>query len=867
MNLAPQQLTELLGKLVDDYGFKETDDYLQKGTCPNCGKKELFISKNEPWRICCNRLNNCGYSESVFELYKNSLFANWSEHYKPTPDNPNATADAYLQNKRGFQLGRIQGLYSQEYYVNFSQHSTATIRFVLSDGKAQWERFIDGTDNFDKQKCRSLGKHKGLWWQMPDEDFSKIDTVFIVEGIFDAIALNHAGYTAIASISCGHYPVGFFEMLKQLQLTPQIIYALDNDVAGEDGLRKHVPKARKAGFWTKAALPPPGKDWNDLWLADQLNDNAITEARYRGDLLLANTASKAARIEYRKSGMNSFPITHNEKTYWFNLDTGAYQQAVSKMEDEGTWNPEDNSSVDEALKESATVQEIVNCKVTPLYYQRDLETDDSRYFVKISRPDAPNIVNTFTGRQLSSAADFKRRLLSICPGALYEGNSKQLNRIIKTEYNNLYTVDKIDYTGYVPDLDAWIYRDFGVKNGRVIPSNEEQFIALDNHHSIKTIADIRINFNNHPPDFSWLEHYIGAFGEKGLVALAHFTGTLFVEQIRKQQQSYPFLEATGDAGTGKTTMLVFLWRLLGRSSYEGFDAGKASFKGRGREFNKVSGFPIVLIEGDRHTGHNKQFDFEELKDLYNGRAVYTRAVRTNGLETYAPPFRGSIIIAQNAHVSGSEAVLSRIIPLFFSSQNINIDSKRHVDALNKLDVENLSSYLTFILKNTKPLLEKYFEQWGEFETRLSSNNEIRMFRLIHNGAQMMSMVNALASFIGISADWVTKTLSYIEQISVERQQWLASDDPRVIEFWDTIEYLSSRHDDYNLNHSSDNALMAISLPHIESCFKYNGMNMMPRIELCTLLEKGKKYEYIGRKTVRSSVLKKPVKCLVFRKGK
>lgn len=159
MNLSHHQQAELLRQLVVDYDFTVKDEYLYKGICPRCGKKELYISTSEPWRVCCNRLNKCGYSDTTYDLYKNTLFADWSKYYQPTADNPNATADAYMVNARGFPLGLVQGLYSQEYYVNRdnNQH-TATVRFTLSDGNAKWERLIDNTDNFPSQKGRALGK-------------------------------------------------------------------------------------------------------------------------------------------------------------------------------------------------------------------------------------------------------------------------------------------------------------------------------------------------------------------------------------------------------------------------------------------------------------------------------------------------------------------------------------------------------------------------------------------------------------------------------------------------------------------------------------------------------------------------------------
>lgn len=657
-------------------------------------------------------------------------------------------------------------------------------------------------------------------------------------------------------------------MLKSHNLTPHIIYALDNDYAGQEAIKKHIIKVKQAGFSVSVALPPKGKDWNDLWRMKRLDNFALDEARYRGDLLVAKDVYAMARIIYKRHLWTNFPLAFADKTYWFEIDTKAYHRVIeSKSSDENKKvNELDDMLIDEVIKETSTIKEIANCVFTPLYFQRDRYTDEAHYFMRITIPQSAEVLNTFTGNQLGSAADFKRRLLSICSGALYEGNSKQLNKIIKAKFGGLPTVEKIDYTGYVPELDAWVFRDFCVHNGKVIQANNDKYIALGGSNSIKTISDIQIHLNTDTPQFNWVPHLLSAFGERGLVALAFFTGSLFVNQIRKQQKSYPFLEITGDAGTGKTTLLEFLWRLHGRSDYEGFDPSKSSFIGRSRGFNKVSGLPIVLIESDHGSGHFKKFDFEELKDLFNGRAVYTRAVKSAGLETYDPPFRGSIIIAQNARVVASEAIMSRTIPLYFLREDIRIENKSHVDALNRFDVETLSSYLTFMLKNSKNILADYYDLWDSNEQRLLKNPNIFMTRIVQNGTQMMTIIQVLAKYLNISDEWLHRTHNFIEEISILRQQSLNADDPRIIEFWETAEYLNSLGAELYTNHSLDNQLIAINLPHFEACAKQVGVSIASRMELNELLPKGKIYQFIDRKVVRSGILNKSVKCLIFRKG-
>ncbi|MEN1743656.1 hypothetical protein AAIH54_35205, partial [Pseudomonas aeruginosa] len=75
---------------LDFKPHEASDEYLNKGECPGCGKRSLYISKSKPYQLKCNRLNQCGYEEKTRERYRH-LFENLSERFPSTPENPNAT--------------------------------------------------------------------------------------------------------------------------------------------------------------------------------------------------------------------------------------------------------------------------------------------------------------------------------------------------------------------------------------------------------------------------------------------------------------------------------------------------------------------------------------------------------------------------------------------------------------------------------------------------------------------------------------------------------------------------------------------------------------------------------------------------------
>ncbi|MCK7172399.1 hypothetical protein L8P05_00485 [Enterobacter cloacae] len=133
--------------------------------------------------------------------------------------------------------------------------------------------------------------------------------------------------------------------------------------------------------------------------------------------------------------------------------------------------------------------------------------------------------------------------------------------------------------------------------------NDEDYFEI-NSASVKSLSlTPSLDLNPKLNEFTTggVDDICTAFGEKGYVAL----GSLFTEQIRERHKSFPFLEIVGEPGTGKSTLIEFLWKLAGREEYEGFDPSKSTAAARGRNFTQVVNLPVVLIEGDRTADNAK----------------------------------------------------------------------------------------------------------------------------------------------------------------------------------------------------------------------------------------------------------------------
>ncbi|MBI2306125.1 MAG: toprim domain-containing protein, partial [Rhodocyclales bacterium] len=456
---------EVLSNLNRDFEFKPAaKGWLRQGKCPSCSKKELYTNEEHPWVIRCGRLDKCGAEFHVKELYP-EIFESWSERHPPTPQNPNAAADAYLQYGRGFDLAKIKGWYTQEsYFDRESKEGSATVRFALG-GAVWWERIIDKPGRFGKRKATFRGEYGGTWWQPPTGIGAPKEApsggtpkeLWIVEGIFDAIALLHHNLAAVAALSCNNYPALSLKGLAEQCAAagtdrPTLVWALDGDDAGRRFARKHCEQSRKDGWSAIAAVIPQtgrGKlDWNDMHQRGRLTQEALKEYRYEGSLLMASSASEKGNLMYSRHGWATFPFDFDNRIWWWKTDLDAFAKAQDKLSEENPKLGKEELRA-EAIKSSHTVSEICNCRPEPLYYLKNEVTDEAWYYFRVDFPhDGASVKTAFTAGQLSATAEFKKRLLHAGAGAIWSGNAGHLDRLLSRWTFNIKKVETVDFIGY-----------------------------------------------------------------------------------------------------------------------------------------------------------------------------------------------------------------------------------------------------------------------------------------------------------------------------------------------------------------------------------------------------------------------------------
>lgn len=871
-----QLLHDALRRL-DEFEFKKQGDWLRQGRCPSCNKRELYTHAESPWVIKCGRLNHCGYEIHLKELYPD-LFNSWSERYPVTPTSPTAAADAYLAHNRGFDLGLINGTYTQESYFDHKLNAgSATVRFEV--GETWWERIIDQPERFGKKKAnfKYRGNYAGEWFCLPSIDLSNAKKVWLVEGIFDAIALAHHDHAAVALMSCNNYPAKALEQLlvqRGNKPRPVLVWALDGGNAGKRYIKKWVDRAQAEGWPCQAAYVPVTKngkerDWSDLHLLDkaqidpdrkQLTTEGLKKFLFYGALLVAQTALEKAMLIHENKNLDQFEFDFSGRLYWFKMDIERYHKALDRISEEESGLTQEELR-ERAMQESGGIREIANCVPTPLYYQENKITDESWYYYKVEFPhDGKVVKNTFTSSQLSTSSEFKKRLLGIAPGAVYTGTNAMLEQSIRRQLFNIKRVETVDFIGYTKEHQAYVLGDVAVAKGQIYPINDEDYFDIGrlSLKSLNKSVDLTINTDAKSYKADWVRHLVTAFGAKGLAALSYWMGSLFAEQIRETQKSFPFLEVVGEAGAGKSTLIEFMWKLLGRLDYEGFDPSKATNAGRARNFSQVSGLPIVLIESDRESsgegkGHVKSFDWDELKTAYNGRSIRARGMATGGNETYEPPFRGSVVISQNNAVDASEAVMSRIVHLTFDRSTHNATTRASSIFLERVALEDVSGFILACVTRERQILEIMEAKSDDYHRQLMSAPEVRNIRIAKNHGQLMALADALRLVIKISDEEHAQLHEQIKQMAIERQHAINADHPVVDEFWDIYEYLNGDDSHPMLNHSRDAGVIALNLNHFMQMAMDHKQQVANMRDLKKLLKGSRRYKYLGQRVVNSGI--------------
>ncbi|MCO1336412.1 toprim domain-containing protein [Microbulbifer sp. OS29] len=878
--------SEVLQALKNDHSLKLKqsgvgDKEVLRGICPSCEKKTLWIKVNKPITLRCDREKECRYEERVRDRYPD-LFENFSKRFPSSDEDPKATARAYLSIQRGFPAADIEDWFEQGFYKLPDGSWAETVRFLLFGGeKDYWERIVD------KQHVKKAGKkarfktgtsYAGKHWAPPGQKIKPMEKVFIVEGIFHCIAMHLKGYKAVCAFSCSNLPREFIKENKGQGIIWHLAY--DDEPGARSHVAKYYKELKKQNETVEVAQTGSSKDWDDLYREGRLNDETIDNCVWRGRVFVAETPKRKAYAQYGWKPFGKTIIEHNDRLHSVKFSLEDFNKAS-----EGE--PYKWGFSWDAFNQAAKVEQISNCVPKFQYTEIDRLTNERRYFFAIKKSGTKrSYLGAFTPNALSDPRAFGLALLSHTDGGSFEGGAGDL-KILKSRWldGEVNRVTTLPHMGFDENTRTYIFPGFGYQNGKLITANEHGFLQQGDT-AIKTTLEGMPVHQSDKFDGSWWPDFVKVFHLNGIAALAYFTASLFARQIKERHQAFHILEITGDPDAGKSTLIRFIWKLLGRDNYEGVDLLSTSTSSYGRNLGKVSNLPVVVIESDRETSGGtggrpaKSFEWDIFKKITDLDGVIdSRGVKTNDNKTHDRIFRGSMVISQNATVHASAAMLSRIVHLHCTTAHKRTENRPLADRLKREPVENLAGYLHQVLTHETEWLSHFFNAFESHRETLTADKSISQGRVIDFHAQLMAAVEALQVVLpDFDASLINQVQEHLVERARDRQRRLNKDHPIIEQFWDTYHFLNDQvvyvEDDQGkrhvntdrLNHSIDPALIAINLnEYMELCRK-RGQELIPVAELKQLFPTSQRYPFAGYKRIRSKREKKASPwCWVFKR--
>lgn len=237
------------------------------------------------------------------------------------------------------------------------------------------------------------------------------------------------------------------------------------------------------------------------------------------------------------------------------------------------------------------------------------------------------------------------------------------------------------------------------------------------------------------------------------------------------------------------------------------------------------------------------------------------------METFEPPFRGAILIAQNDPVDASPALRERIMGIHFDKSLFSPATKAAAERLSAYELADLSGFPVHVVRREEAILKAYYAAFAKHEASMLKQPGIRNWRLAKNHAQLAAMLDAMQLVIrNLRADQVREAHDFILTMLADRQRTVETDHPHVELFWERFDYIVSREPpgpDHPIDHSRDPGVIAVNLNHFEQRLGELRLSLpCPMTDLKRLLRSSKRRKFIAAKTVNSRT-DKAVHCWTF----
>jgi hypothetical protein len=338
----------------------------------------------------------------------------------------------------------------------------------------------------------------------PGQVIEKGDSVYIVEGIFHAMAFSLSGYKVAAAFSCNNLPRDLINAHKGQNVTWCLAYDAGN--AGEYASLKFLKELNKLGEPARITLPHSANaDWDDLYREEKLTAKYLEDCKWRGRLLAAESYKEKAFTLYCWRPYHHTLITFKHHTYSITVATGELTKAL------------DGESIDYKTHQNlfdlnSTIDMVLNCEVNSLHSEVDKFTSEIKYVYKATTEEnRTGLIIEFSASNIADKNSFSLSLLGKMSYKEFTGSANDFKLLkLKWSRNSKKTVETIPFIGYDETARAYVFPEVGYKDGKCVKVNDHGYLDFKDFGIKTTLKNVNFIHSEHF-DVNILSDFIKVF--------------------------------------------------------------------------------------------------------------------------------------------------------------------------------------------------------------------------------------------------------------------------------------------------------------------------------------------------------------------
>ena len=652
------------------------------------------------------------------------------------------------------------------------------------------------------------------------------DRAYIVEGYTDVLRIHSIGITNTVA-TCGTALTNT-QAIQIKRLTNKATLIFDGDSAGLRATDRNAELLIKNGFHVSVIILPEKQDPDTLFTTKEIffqynekqTDYILFKTSQYAQKSTSDPVFKSEAIKRISKLISNYDKTKQEVYIEFASEQikpkKAWQDAIKELakdepkrtnqynipkdvslNDFNRWGfyVENNSYVFRNKKGDDFVTHS-NFVMSPLFHIESPINAKRLYEIK----NRHNIVKIMElpQRDMVSITAFKLQIESL-GNFLWTGGESELNKLKAWLYEKTKSCKEITQLGW--QREGFFCWGNGIFNGN-------EFIKADKYGIVKydsryyyipsgseiyegddTLFEFERHFIHNEGNITLYEYaqkYTAVFGNNGIVTLAFYFASLFMDIISKRFDKFPILNMYGQKGSGKNTCAESILYMFGPK-------GKVpnlhnSSKPSIADHVATSANAVCVLDEYRN---DLEMEKRELLKGFWDKTGRTRMNMDKDKKKETSKVNQGIIVCGQQIATADIALFSRFIALGFSKTVFSFEDKKLFEELELINKQGLTQITHHLLKHRETFKMNYnknVDSVSDQFRKLLGNTAIET-RIFNNWLTIASAYTTVANMIELPFKYDDIIELFVTMMTTQNKETARNDDLGV--FWKTIQYLIS----------------------------------------------------------------------------